>query len=208
MTAWNDGYVVDAAYTEQAFPQMTPGWLSFVSLLHGQPPLDTTGPLTFMELGCGNGLTSCLVAATHARSIGVGLRLQPGPRRPRSAVRLGRRPHELHLRRGVVRGAGPLARGRAQSGRRDRPPRRLQLDHRREPAPRRRDHPPASRPRRVRLRELLGAVRLDQPPADPGGAAAPRGRRPPPLRRRHPLGRGDHPAACRRRRSLVSPRAA
>ena len=65
MTAWNDGYVVDAAYTEQAFPQMTPGWLSFVSLLHGQPPIDTTGPLTFMELGCGNGLTSCLVAATH-----------------------------------------------------------------------------------------------------------------------------------------------
>ena len=65
MTAWNDGYVVDASYTEQAFPQMTPGWLSFVALLHGQPPIDTTGPLTFMELGCGNGLTSCLVAATH-----------------------------------------------------------------------------------------------------------------------------------------------
>ncbi len=40
MTSWNDGYVVDASYTEQAFPQMTPGWLSFVALLHGQPPID------------------------------------------------------------------------------------------------------------------------------------------------------------------------
>ena len=65
MTPWNDGYVVDTSYTEQAFPQMTPGWLSFVALMHGQPPIDPAGSLTFMELGCGNGLTSCVVAATN-----------------------------------------------------------------------------------------------------------------------------------------------
>ena len=64
MTAWSDGYVVDVPYLESAFPELTPAWLSMTSVLNGQPPLDTKRPLTYVELGCGNGLSSCVVAAT------------------------------------------------------------------------------------------------------------------------------------------------
>ncbi len=62
---WNDGYVVDVAYTEQAYREMTPVWLSLASVLNRQPPVDTTRPFTYVELGCGRGLTACTIAATH-----------------------------------------------------------------------------------------------------------------------------------------------
>ena len=63
--SWNDGYVVDVPYTEHAFREMTPAWLSLVSLLNDQPPIDTTRPFTYMELGCGRGLTATTVAAAN-----------------------------------------------------------------------------------------------------------------------------------------------
>ena len=62
---WNDGYVVDVAYTEQAYREMTPVWLSLASVLNRQPPVDTTRPFTYVELGCGRGLTACTIAATN-----------------------------------------------------------------------------------------------------------------------------------------------
>ncbi len=62
---WNEGYVVDVPYTEQVFRQMTPPWLSLTSVLNGQPPIDTTRPFTYLELGCGNGLTANTIAATN-----------------------------------------------------------------------------------------------------------------------------------------------
>ena len=64
MTTWNEGYVVDVAYTEHVFGAMLPTWLSSISVINGQPPLNGARDLTYVELGCGNGLTSCLVAAT------------------------------------------------------------------------------------------------------------------------------------------------
>ena len=63
--SWNEGYVVDVPYTEQVFRQMTPQWLSLASVLNGQPPIETQRPLTYLELGCGNGLTANTIAATN-----------------------------------------------------------------------------------------------------------------------------------------------
>ena len=63
--SWNEGYVVDVPYTEQVFREMTPPWLSLTSVLNLQPPLDTTRPFTYLELGCGNGLTANTIAATN-----------------------------------------------------------------------------------------------------------------------------------------------
>ncbi len=62
--SWNEGYVVDVPYTEQVFREMTPAWLSLTSILNLQPPLDTTRPFTYLELGCGKGLTANTIAAT------------------------------------------------------------------------------------------------------------------------------------------------
>ena len=62
--SWNEGYVVDVPYTEQVFREMTPPWLSLSSVLNLQPPLDTTRPFTYLELGCGKGLTANTIAAT------------------------------------------------------------------------------------------------------------------------------------------------
>jgi SAM-dependent methyltransferase len=62
---WSDGYVVDVPYTEGVYREMTPPWLSLTSLLSTQPPLDTTQPSTYIELGCGRGLTAITVAATN-----------------------------------------------------------------------------------------------------------------------------------------------
>ena len=61
---WNEGYVVDVSYTEEAYRVLTPTWLSFIAAIHGQPPIDFGRTLSYLELGCGNGLTSCLVAAS------------------------------------------------------------------------------------------------------------------------------------------------
>lgn len=60
---WADGYVVDAPYFEPMLPDLSPAWLSFVSVLHGQPPLDLSRPLTWLDLGSASGISACMVAA-------------------------------------------------------------------------------------------------------------------------------------------------
>ncbi len=64
--AWNDGYVVDVPYTEPIFASLCPAQISMSAVLHGQPPLPTDRPLTWVDLGCGNGLPACMVAAGNA----------------------------------------------------------------------------------------------------------------------------------------------
>jgi predicted O-methyltransferase YrrM len=62
---WNDGYVVDVAYHEPFFGDLCPAWLSMCTVLHGQPPLDRSRPLSWIELGSGSGLSACTVAAAN-----------------------------------------------------------------------------------------------------------------------------------------------
>jgi SAM-dependent methyltransferase len=64
-TAWNDGYVVDVAYTEPIIGYLCPTNMTLSAVLHGQPPLPTDRPLTWLDLGSGGGVIACMVAAAN-----------------------------------------------------------------------------------------------------------------------------------------------
>ncbi len=64
MAQWDDGYVTDVAYTSAFYREITPGWIAMTSLLLGHRPPDLAKPFTYADLGCGNGFTTLVVAAT------------------------------------------------------------------------------------------------------------------------------------------------
>jgi SAM-dependent methyltransferase len=61
---WDDGYVTDIAYTSNVYRETTPPWLALTALLLGQRPPDLARPFRYADLGCGNGMTAVVVAAT------------------------------------------------------------------------------------------------------------------------------------------------
>jgi SAM-dependent methyltransferase len=68
MARWNEGYIADVAYTSQFYREMTPAWLGMAAVLLGHRPPDLTRPFRWAELGCGNGFTASVVAATCPRA--------------------------------------------------------------------------------------------------------------------------------------------
>jgi SAM-dependent methyltransferase len=68
MARWDDGYVTDTVYTSQFHRETTPGWLAAAALLLGQRPPSLSGAFRYADLGCGNGLTALVVAATHPQA--------------------------------------------------------------------------------------------------------------------------------------------
>jgi SAM-dependent methyltransferase len=64
MVRWDDGYVTDVVYTANFYREITPAWLAMSSLLLGHRPPDLTKPFSYADLGCGNGFTALVVAAT------------------------------------------------------------------------------------------------------------------------------------------------
>ncbi len=64
MAQWDDGYVTDVAYTSAFYREITPSWIAMTSLLLGHRPPDLAKPFTYADLGCGNGFTTLVVAAT------------------------------------------------------------------------------------------------------------------------------------------------
>jgi len=64
--AWHDGYIVDVPYIEPVSHDLCPAHLSMVAVLHGQPPLDESRRLSWVELGSGGGMQCCIVAAANA----------------------------------------------------------------------------------------------------------------------------------------------
>ena len=67
METWTGGYVSDVEYTGGFHLQQTPAYLQFVCLLNGiEPPV---GPsFACCELGCGQGLTAAVLAASNPQS--------------------------------------------------------------------------------------------------------------------------------------------
>lgn len=63
--AWADGYTVDTPYVAAFASQSSPAWLSAISVLGGQPPIDFENELVWLDVGCGPGLGSCIVAAAN-----------------------------------------------------------------------------------------------------------------------------------------------
>jgi SAM-dependent methyltransferase len=66
-------YVDDVPYERAHIPQLSPAWLDFTALLWGFAPRDRATPLTWCDLGCGQGVTAVLLAATHPGGRFVGI---------------------------------------------------------------------------------------------------------------------------------------
>jgi SAM-dependent methyltransferase len=64
MAQWDDGYVTDVVYTSDFFREITPSRLAMTSLLLGNRPPDLAQPFSYADLGCGNGFTTLVVAAS------------------------------------------------------------------------------------------------------------------------------------------------
>ncbi len=63
--AWSDGYTVDTHYAGPMVVDLSPPRLSLVAALEGQPPLPGGRTLTWVDLGCGHGLSAAMVAAAN-----------------------------------------------------------------------------------------------------------------------------------------------
>lgn len=62
------GYVLDVPYTWSYFPYQSPILLSYVARLNGFDAPDPTDEFTHCDLGCGNGVTSNLLAAAYPQA--------------------------------------------------------------------------------------------------------------------------------------------
>ncbi|WP_422018785.1 class I SAM-dependent methyltransferase [Roseibium sp.] len=64
-TDWNSGYVSDIDYTYGFYRELSPTVLALAALVQGRraPKIDT--PLTYCELGCGQGLSMNILAAAN-----------------------------------------------------------------------------------------------------------------------------------------------
>ena len=69
--SWQHGYYSDTSYTYGFYKEFAPNWLDWVALLKGSEPPDTSARM--LELGCGQGLGLCVMAASnpHMRFAGV-----------------------------------------------------------------------------------------------------------------------------------------
>lgn len=65
MSSWGDGYVTDMGYTSGFHREMAPAHLAFGAALKGQTVPDITAPLTYCDLGCGQGVNTNLMAAAY-----------------------------------------------------------------------------------------------------------------------------------------------
>lgn len=65
MSDWTSGYVTEIEYTHGFYREMTPALLSLACLAQGKAAPDPNEPFALCELGCGQGVTANIVAATH-----------------------------------------------------------------------------------------------------------------------------------------------
>ncbi|WP_188261083.1 class I SAM-dependent methyltransferase [Azospirillum tabaci] len=77
MNGWSDGYNADIAYTHGAYRELAPGYLAYVCLLNGIRPPRTDRPFRYCELGCGQGMTLNILAATHPQGRFTGIDFNP-----------------------------------------------------------------------------------------------------------------------------------
>jgi SAM-dependent methyltransferase len=65
MTQNRDGYTTNIPYLRDFKPMLAPAWLDHVALVGGIEPPDRGGGFTWCDLGCGQGVTAAILAATH-----------------------------------------------------------------------------------------------------------------------------------------------
>jgi SAM-dependent methyltransferase len=77
MTELSQGYVTDVPYTRGFFRELAPAWLDFTATLSGVAAPDRRDGFDWCEIGCGQGVTTAILAATHPRGRFVGIDLLP-----------------------------------------------------------------------------------------------------------------------------------
>ena len=65
LSGTDGGYLTDVEYTGDVCPQLAPAWLGYIAAINGYAAPPLSGGFTWCELGCGKGLTTLLLAATH-----------------------------------------------------------------------------------------------------------------------------------------------
>ncbi|WP_298401463.1 class I SAM-dependent methyltransferase [Sphingobium sp.] len=79
MNDWSHGYDISAGYTYGFRNEMAPDWMDLCARLAGQaPPRASSGqPYRYLELGCGQGVGLCLLAAANPHSEFLGVDFLP-----------------------------------------------------------------------------------------------------------------------------------
>ncbi len=71
------GYVTDIPYVRGFKPMLAPAWLDFAALLGGVGPPARTDGFAWCDLGCGQGVTAAILAATHPKGEFHGIDAMP-----------------------------------------------------------------------------------------------------------------------------------
>ncbi|MGA7867356.1 MAG: class I SAM-dependent methyltransferase, partial [Stellaceae bacterium] len=77
MAREDDGYAADIPYLRDFKPMLAPAWLDHVALVAGiEPPARRNG-FAWCDLGCGQGVTAAILAATHPAGVFHGIDAMP-----------------------------------------------------------------------------------------------------------------------------------
>ena len=71
------GYATDVPYLRTFFHELAPAWLDHVAVVSGFGPPARAGGFAFCDLGCGQGVTTAMLAATHPKGNFYGIDAMP-----------------------------------------------------------------------------------------------------------------------------------
>jgi 2-polyprenyl-3-methyl-5-hydroxy-6-metoxy-1,4-benzoquinol methylase len=71
------GYVTDVPYVYGFKPMLAPAWLDLVAVLGGVAPPARDRGFAWCDLGCGQGVTAAILAATHPTGTFHGIDAMP-----------------------------------------------------------------------------------------------------------------------------------
>jgi SAM-dependent methyltransferase len=74
---WTQGYVTDVTYTNSYFRELSPVWLNHVAAMQGARPRPLTEGFTHIDLGCGLGQTSIVLAGCFPQGRFYGVDFNP-----------------------------------------------------------------------------------------------------------------------------------
>jgi len=71
------GYVADVPYVRNFIRHTAPAWLDHVALVSGFAPPERDSGFAWCDLGCGQGVTAAILAATHPKASFHGIDAMP-----------------------------------------------------------------------------------------------------------------------------------
>lgn len=79
MSDWSHGYNVSVGYTYGFYRELVPDWLDLCARIQGMQPPERgpNGEFRYLELGCGQGITLCILAALYPNARFLGIDFNP-----------------------------------------------------------------------------------------------------------------------------------